>query len=287
MAPKTSWTGNLKLSLISVPVRLYRAVSATSRISLNMLHEGCNRRIHYRYDCPVHGTVDKNDIVKGYQYEKGKYVVLDEETLGNVKLETTKTMEIVQFVREEELDPVYLGTPYYLAPDGPVAEEAFSVLREAFRLSGKVGIGRVTMAGREHIAAIQPRDKGFVLTTLHYAKEVRNAGIYFEGIHGREIARDELDLAQQLIEKKTRTFHPEEFRDRYDEALSEVIQAKLAGKEPTVVAEEQPGKVVDFMEALKRSIAQEGETRPREKSPSPPRGKRRAPTEKKKQSGKG
>lgn len=277
MPPRTSWTGNLKLSLITIPVRLYRAVSTTSRPSLNMLHEGCGQRIHYQYTCPVHGEVDKEQIAKGYQYERGKYVVLEEEDLDKVKLETTRTLEIVQFVDSGELDPIYFDTPFYLAPDGPVAEEAFRVIRDAMRQENKAAVGRVTMSGREHMVAIFPHDKGLVMETLHYGREVRKADPYWEEITEKEISGEELDLARQLIGNKSRPFDPNALRDRYEEALGEMIKAKIEGQEPAVVAPEEPRKVVNFMDALKRSLAQEkagasapspGEKKPRRKPPA-------------------
>jgi DNA end-binding protein Ku len=272
MPPRTSWTGNLKLSLITIPVRLYRAVSTTSRVRLNMLHRDCNQRIHYQYDCAVHGTVPKEDIVKGYQYEKGRYVVLDDETLEQVKLETTKTIEVVQFVENEELDPIYLDSPYYLAPDGPVAEEAFRVLREAMRLRQKTAIGRLTMAGREHTVAISPRSKGLLLTTLHAADEIRREEPYYADVGEGEVVEEELDLARQLIDSRSRPFDPGIFRDRYEDELRQVIRAKIEGKEPEVVEVEEAGKIVDFMEALKRSLAQEEKAR----KPSAPRRRKEA-----------
>lgn len=284
MPARPSWTGNLKLSLITVPVRLYRAVSSTAKTSLNMLHEGCNQRIRYQYTCPVHGEVEKDRIVKGFQYEKGKYVVLDEETLDKVKVETSRTLEIVQFIPEQELDPVYLDIPYYLAPDGPVAEEAFCVLREAMLRSGKTGIGRVTMAGHEHIVAIRPKDKGLLLTTMHYAQEVRSANSYFSEIKEEAINEEELDLANQLIENKTKVFDPAAFRDRYEEALHQTIEAKVKGQEPEVVQVEEVGKVVDFMEALKRSLAEESSSRPARRQP-PERGQRKPVKARQKKSG--
>lgn len=268
MPVRPSWSGNLKLSLITIPVRLYRAVSSNAGTSLNLLHEGCNQRIHYQYTCPLHGEVEKDNIVKGYQYEKGKYVVLDDETLQNVKVPTSKTLEIVQFVGRDEIDPVYLDTPYYLSPDGPAAEEAFRVVREAMESAGKVAIGRVTMAGHEHVAAIMPEGKGLLLSTLHYGREVRSAAPYFAEIKEGEIREEELDLARQLIETKSKTFDPNSFQDRYEEAMSEVIQARIQGREPQVVEVEEPGKIVDFMEALKRSLAQEAkEERPTRRKP--------------------
>lgn len=288
MATRPSWSGNLKLSLITIPVRLYRAVSSTARTSLNMLHEGCHQRIRYQYTCPVHGEVAKDDIVKGYQYEKGKYVVLDDETLEKVKVETSKTLEIVQFVGTEEIDPVYFDTPYYLAPDGPVAEEAFRVLREAMQGSGKIAVGRVTMAGHEHIAAIQPEGKGLLLTTLHYGREVRSAAPYYAELQEAPVHPEELDLARQLIETKSKAFQPETFTDRYEEALQQAIRAKVEGREPEVVEVAEVGKVVDFMEALKRSVAQEAkekEGRPARRQPPESRVRRDSARAAKKKSG--
>jgi DNA end-binding protein Ku len=263
MPVRPSWSGNLKLSLITIPVRMYRAVSSTARTGLNMLHEGCNQRIQYQYTCPLHGEVEKDDIVKGFQYEKGKYVVLDDETLQNIKIPTSKTLEIVQFVPREEIDPVYFDTAYYLAPDGPVSEEAFRVLREAMERAGKVAVGRVTMAGHEHVAAIMPEGKGLLLTTLHYGREVRSAAPYFAEMKEEKSSDEELDLARTLIDAKSKPFDPDAFRDRYEEALAEAIQARLQGREPQVVEVEEPGKIIDFMDALKRSIAQESEAAPK------------------------
>jgi DNA end-binding protein Ku len=285
MPPRTSWTGNLKLSLINIPIRLYRAVSSTARTSLNMLHEECHQRIKYQYTCPVHGEVEKDHIVKGYQYERGRYVVLSDDDLDKVKLETTRTLEIVQFIEDAELDPIFLDTPYYMAPDGPVAEEAFRVLREAMRHENKTAIGRVAMGGREHIVAISPHEKGLVMTTLHYGREVRKSEPYFEEIAEKEIDEDELALARQLIGSKSRPFDPNAFRDRYEEALGETIRAKLQGEEPEALAVEEPRKIVDFMDALKRSIAQEKEESDKEKprrKPAADRVRRDAGTKRKK-----
>jgi DNA end-binding protein Ku len=269
MPPRTSWTGSLKLSLITIPVRLYSAVVSSAKVRLNMLHRDCHQRIHYLYDCPVHGTIDKEEVTKGYQYQKDHYVVLDKETLDQVKLETTKVLEIVQFIDEQQLDPIYLDAPYYLAPDGPVAMEAFAVLRAAMTDMKRIALGRLTMSGREHMVAISPREKGLLVYTLHYVKEVREEAPYFEGIGEQQPPAEEFALARQLIESRTRPFAPEEFHDRYDDALLEVVQAKVAGREPEVVSVEEPGKVVDFMDALKRSLAAEAEgekVRPRGKA---------------------
>ncbi len=285
MPPRTSWTGSLKLSLITIPIRLYRAVSSTSRTSLNMLHGTCRQRIKYRYTCPSHGEVDKDEIVKGYQYERGRYVVLSDEDLEKVKLETTRTLEIVQFVDDAELDPIYLDTPYYVAPDGPIAQEAFGVLREAMRQQKKTAIGRVAMGGREHVVAIAPHDSGLRMTTLHYGREVRPSGDYFEEITPKEIDQEELDLARRLIESKSRPFDPDAFTDRYEEALGETIRDKLQGREPEALAAEEPRKIVDFMDALKRSLAQETDMEKPRRKPLADRVRRDAAGSKGKKSG--
>lgn len=271
MPPRTSWTGSLKLSLITIPVRLYRAVASTARTRLNMLHEGCNQRVQYQYTCPVHGKIDKEQIVKGYQYERGRYVVLDEEDLKQVKLETAKTLEIVQFVPRDGLDPIFHDAAFYLAPDGPIAEEAFRVLREAMNQEKKTAIGRVVMSGREHVVAIEPREKGLVLMTLHYGREIRDAEPYFAEITEQGVDTEELALARQLIASKSKPFDPQAFSDRYEQALGDIIRSKMQGREPDVVEVEEPGKVVNFMEALKRSLAQEKEEEkksPRRKPPA-------------------
>ncbi len=257
MPPRASWTGNLKLSLISIPVRLYRAVSSSGRLSLRMLHQDCSQRVRYQYTCPVHGELDKDQIVKGYEFERGKYVVVDDETLDKIRLETTQTIEVVQFIDQAELDPIYLDTPYYLSPDGPVAEEGFQVIRKALEKTGKAAIGRVVMSNRELMVAISPRDTGLFLQTLHYQSEVRGSEAFFEGIPGKKVDPEEVELAESLIEKKSEAFDPSQFKDRYEEALTDVIKAKIQGEEVEVVEEREAGKVVNFMDALKRSVAEE------------------------------
>ncbi len=204
----------------------------------------------------------------------------------SVKVETSRTLEIVQFVAEEDLDPVYYDIPYYLAPDGPVAEEAFRVLREAMRRTGKAAIGRVTMAGHEHIVAIRPKNRGLLLTTLHYGREVRSAAPYFAEIKEEEVKEEELDLARQLIENKSKAFDPAAFRDRYEEALAQAIEARIQGREPEVVQVEEPGKVVDFMEALKRSLAAETGGRQARRKP-PAESVRRSPARNRQKKGGG
>ena len=256
MAPRASWTGYLRLSLVTIPVRLYNAVSSTSKVSLNQLHKDCNVRLRQQMVCPEHGKVEKEDIVKGYEFEKDRYVVVDEADLQKIKLETTKTIDLIQFVDATEVDSIYFDTPYYVAPDGPVAEEGFRILREAMRLANKIAIGQVVISNREHMVAIQPQDKGLVLNTLHYAEEVRNAASYFEDIKTAEVQKPQLDLAQQLVNSLAGSFEPAKFKDRYQDALLEVIKAKVAGSEPVIAQKAEMGKVINLMDALKQSLAQ-------------------------------
>jgi DNA end-binding protein Ku len=279
MPPRASWTGYLRLSLVAIPIRLYNVVSSTSKVSLNQLHKGCHHRVRQQLVCPEHGNLERDAIVKGYEYEKEKYVVIDDADLEKIKLETTKTVELIQFVDASELSPLYFNTPYYVAPEGVVAEEAFRILREAMRQSQKVGIGRVVMSGKEQIIAIGVHEKGFVLNTLHYASEVRSAAPYFEEIRNGEVNPDQLALALQLVEQSAAPFDPEQFKDRYQESLLEIIKAKAEGTEPVVVQSAAMGQVVNLMEALRQSVAQ---TKPLQAEKKPPAESVKAPARPKK-----
>jgi DNA end-binding protein Ku len=241
--------------LVSLPVRLYNAVSSSNKVSFNQLHSKTHRRLKQQMVEPELGPVDRTDIVKGYEYEKERYVIIDDADLEKVRLETTRVVELMQFIDASELDPMYLDNPYYVAPDGPVAEDAFRVIREAMKAKHRIGIGRVVMNGREHIVAMRVQDKGFVLTTLRYAAEVRGADTYFEDIRNGEVNKAQLQLAEQLIEGMTSEFDPSHFNDRYQDALMEVIKAKIDGAEPVVAQEVEVGKVINLMDALKQSIA--------------------------------
>ena len=256
MAPRAMWSGYLKLSLVTIPVRMYNAISSTSRVALNQLHKDCNRRVRQQLVCPEHGKLEREDIVKGYEYEEDKYVVIDQADLEKVKLETSKSIDLIQFVTVDEVDPVFFDKSYYVAPDGPIAEDAFRVVREAMRKANKMAIGQVVIAGREHIIALRVKDRGFALSTLHYASEIRQAAPYFEGIRNGEVDKNQLALASQLVENNTAPFNPAQFTDRYEEALLEIIKAKAAGSEPIIVQQVEPGKVIDLMSALKQSLAQ-------------------------------
>ncbi|MCA9243850.1 MAG: Ku protein [Phycisphaerales bacterium] len=262
MVPRPMWKGQIRLSLVSFPVRMHNAVSTSTRVSFNQLHKDCHRRLKQQMVCPEHGPVDRSDIEKGYEYEKGKYVVMEDADLEKVRIETNKTIELVQFVDADALDPVYLNSSYYIAPDGPMGQDAFAVVREAMERNNKVAIGRMVIANRENIVALRVEGKGFVLTTLRYADEVRPAEPCFEDIKDVEPADDHIKLAEQLIQAASGEFEPNAFKDRYQDAMMEVIKAKIDGAEPIVPQEEEAGAVINLMDALKASVASAATRKP-------------------------
>lgn len=258
MPPRATWKGHLKLSLVSFGVRVYNATTSSGKITLNQLHKDCHQRLKQKMVCPEHGDVERDEIVKGYAFEKGRYVVIDDEDLQKVRLETTKTIDIVQFIDRDELKPIYLNAPYYLAPDGPVAEEAFRVIRTALEKSNKVGIGRFVIAGRENVVALEVEGRGLRMTTLRSDAEVRASTEYFGEISDADVDAGQLELAERLVEASTAPLDTSRFRDRYQEALLEVIKAKVEGKEPAIIEEEQAPTGFSFMKALEESIAAAG-----------------------------
>jgi DNA end-binding protein Ku len=260
MAPRTTWKGHLKLSLVSCPVRLYNAVSRSDRVSFHLLHKDTHNRIQMFPHDPELGKVDRSDLVKGYEYEKDQYVILTQEDFDKVQIDSSKAIVIEKFVDQKDVDSIYLDSPYYVAPDGPVAEETFRVLHEAMRQKKKVALSRVVLSSREHLIALSVRDRGFVVMTLRAANEVRDDKPYFEDIGEDEPDQEMLELAEALIDKKSGKFDPSEFRDRYQEALLEVVKAKVKGQEPVIAKAPERGKVVNLMDALKRSL-DEGEAR--------------------------
>jgi DNA end-binding protein Ku len=264
MALRAYWKGHLKLSLVSCPVLLYTALSSSSRVSFNMLHGKTHNRIQMRPHDPELGEVERSELVKGYEYEKGKYVVVTAEELERVKIESSQSIVIDRFVDADDVDPIYLDSPYYLAPDGAVAEETFVVLHEAMRSEKKVALSRLVVSTREHPISIAVRDRGFQVTTLRTADEVQDARRYFAEIGDAKPEKEMLDLARQLIRQKAGKFEPASFRDRYQDALMELVQAKIKGQEPVLAeAPERGAQVIDLMEALKRSLGggEEGEAR--------------------------
>ncbi len=261
MAARAYWKGQIRLALVSIPVEIFSATKSGASVSFNQIHEPTGKRIKYEKVVPGVGPVDPEEIVRGYQYEKGSYVLVEDEEIEAVKLESKKTLELTQFVDHDEIDVFYYEKPYYVVPADDLAEEAFIVLREALKRTRKVGIGQLALRGRENLVSIKPCGRGIVLETLRYADEVNKAKTYFRDISEAKPDEDLLDLAETLIEKKTAAFDPSEYRDRYVDALHELIERKRKGKTIQTGEEEAPARgtnVIDLMAALKRSIEKPG-----------------------------
>jgi DNA end-binding protein Ku len=258
MAGRAYWKGYLRLSLVACPVKLYSAISsASSRVSFNMIHKDTRNRVSQKYHDPELGEVERSDLVKGYQFEKDKYVIVTAEELDEIEIESSKTIDIDGFVDAAEIDPIYLDSPYFLAPDGPVAEETYAVILEAMKQTGKVAVARIVLSGRERQVVIQPNEKGFLLTTLRVAKEVRDGSDAFEDLSGVKLGEDMLAMARQIIQQRSIAFDPKAFEDRYEQALLTLVRSKIAGGEPVITKAPERGNVINLMDALKRSIEQE------------------------------
>ena len=254
MTPRPNWKGHLKLSLVSCAVALYPATSTSQRIRFNIINRNTGNRIHNEVvDAETGEPVEREDRVKGYQIEKGQYVLVEEEELDNVALESTHTIEIEQFVPIAQVDRIYLDELYYLTPEDEVSQEAFAVIREAMRKEDLVGIARVVISRREHLLLLAPRGKGLMATTLRYKPEVRAEKNYFDDIDDVKVPPDMLKLATQILESKKGKFDPSKFEDRYEKALMDLIKAQRSGKSPPVISEERPSNVVSLMDALRRS----------------------------------
>lgn len=254
MAPRSSWKGHLKLSLVSCPVRLYNATSRSEKVAFHLLHKDTHNRIQMKPNDPELGPVERSDLVKGFEYEKDQYVVFEQEDFDKVQIETSKAIVIEKFVDAQDVDPIYLDAPYYLAPDGAVAEETFRVIQHAMRDKDKVALSRIVLANRERLIALSCRDKGFLMMTLRTADEVRDSADYFTDIQDEEPEQEMLDLAEKLIEQKSGKFDPSEFRDRYHDAVVEMVKAKIKGQEPVLAKAPERGKVINLMDALRRSL---------------------------------
>ncbi|MCG5477122.1 MAG: Ku protein [Sinorhizobium fredii] len=256
MAPRASWKGYLRLSLVSCPVRLYPATTTSERITFNQLHKDTHNRINMKPVDPELGLVERSDLVKGYEYEDKKYIVIDEADLESVKIESNHTMNIEAFVDEGSVDVIYQDAPYYLAPDGAMAEETFIVLREALRRSGKLAIARLVLSSRERVIAIGPRETGMFVCTLRNPNEVRGTAEYFGNIPVGKAEPEMLQLAEALIQQKTTAFDPKNYEDRYEIALMQMIREKLKGHKPIIAAPPDRGNVINLMDALKASLSQ-------------------------------
>jgi DNA end-binding protein Ku len=257
MAGRASWKGYLKLSLVSCPVKLFPATSSTAgKISFNLLHKDTLNRVQQKYHDPELGEIDRADLVKGYQFEKDKYVVVTAEELDEIEIDSSKTVDIDGFVDVGDIDPIYNDAMYYLAPDGPIAEETFAVILEAMKKVGKVAVARIVLSGRERLVTIQPIEDGFRLTTLRSAKEVREPASALDKLNAK-YSDDMLAMAAQIIAQKQTSFSPEAFEDRYEEALLALVRSKIAGGQPVITKAPERGNVVNLMDALRRSIEEE------------------------------
>jgi DNA end-binding protein Ku len=270
------WKGQLRLSLVTIAVEMFTATRASAKPAFNQIHAPSGKRVHYEKVVDGIGKIDKADIKKGYQYAKGEYVILEDEELDAVKLETKKTLELVQFVDEDEIPPLYFDTPYFMAPADELAEDAFRVIRDALRQSKKIGLGQLAMRGQEYLVALRPCGKGLLLETLHYADEIRKGSDYFGDVSASKADAELLTVAKALIDKKTEKFDPKAFKDHYHAALRELIERKKKLKGAKLTAEDDEPKraggdnVIDLMAALKQSL--EGRKKPA--APSKPAAKK-------------
>jgi len=277
MAPRANWKGFLRLSLVTCPVALYPATSESDKVSFNQLNRKTGHRIKYsKVDADTGEEVANEDIVKGYKVDTDTFIEVTKDELDNVALESTRTIEIDEFVDRTEIDPRYLIRPYYLRPDGKVGHDAFAVIRETIREMNKVAIGRLVLTNREHIIALDAMDKGLIRTLLRYPYEVRDAAEYFDEIDDVKVAKDMLDLARHIVEQKSGSFEPGKFEDQYETALVDLINQKRAGKPITPKERPRGENVVDLMDALRKSVGgasaeTKQESKPTRKSVKKPR----------------
>ena len=275
MAARAYWQGQIRLALVSIPVEVYAATRSGATISFHQIHEPSGKRINYEKVVQGIGPVDRDEIVRGYEVSKGNYVILEDDEIEAAKVESRKTLDLVQFVDAGEIDVFYFEKPYYVVPADDLAEEAFIVLREALKQSGKVGIGQISVRGRETLVSLKPCGKGIVLETLRYEDEVRKAQSYFKAIPDTKPAPELLELATALIDKRTAPFDPSAFHDRYVDALMKLIEKKQKAKGKKVLedveepADSRGSNVIDLMAALKKSVGGEGKAeKPAAKKPA-------------------
>ncbi len=254
MAPRPTWKGFLKVSLVNIPVKVFPATESAASVSFNQLHGECQTRIQQKRWCPhCEREVPNSELVKGYEFEKGRYVVVDEEDIQKVRVESTRVINLVQFADDTEIDPIYVDRAYYLAPDGGIAAEAFAVMREG--MAGKAGIGKVALYGREYLVAVRPQKKGLVMYTLHHDAEIRSIDQIEElSSVPAKVRPEEMKLAKQVISTFDAELNLKDYKDEYQEGLRQIIEAKIAGQEIVAPDVQEPPKVVDLMEALRRSL---------------------------------
>ncbi len=261
MAPRAYWKGYLRLSLVSCPIALFPATSEREKVSFNQINSATGNRIRYRkVDAETGDEVASDRIIKGYEVAKGEYVEVTDEELESVALESTKTIEIDEFVPRDEIDELYNIRPYYIAPDGKVGQDAFVVIRNVIEQMKMVAIGRVVLTSREHVIAITPRSKGLMGTLLRFPYEVRDPAEYFDDIPNVKLTKDMMELARHIVETKRGHFRPEEFEDHYEHALKDLIEKKAKGEKIEVPKERPAGKVINLMDALRKSVQAENQS---------------------------
>ena len=254
MAARSTWKGYLKVSLVTIPVKVFPATESAAALSFNQLHAECQTRIQLKKWCPTcDREVPNAEIVKGYEFEKGRYVVMTDEDIQKVRVESTRVIDLAQFTDVADIDPMYVDKAYYLAPDGPVAAQSFAVMREG--MAGKAGIGKVALYGREYLVAVKPQKKGLVMYTLHHDAEIRNID-QIEELDSvpSKVKPEEMKLAKQVISTFESELNLKDYKDEYREGLRQIIDAKVAGHEIVAPDVQEPPKVVDLMEALRRSL---------------------------------
>ena len=270
MAYRPSWQGHLKLSLVTCPVALYTATNSAGDVHFNLINPKTNNRIKMITTDPDTGPIERSDLVKGYEVSKSEYILLTNDEINAVKLESTKTIDIERFVPGDEIDRLYWDNPYFLAPDGKLAQEAFGVIRTAMERSGQIALGRVVIGTRERILALEPRDKGILAYTIRTDAEVRKADEIFSAISDKAADPAMISIAEKIIEQKEGPFDPSQFVDRYEEALKALIEDKKKGAKPAKVAAPDDTNVVDLMSALRASL------RAKDKGAAKPAGKPKA-----------
>lgn len=283
-APRAYWKGQLRLSLVAVPVTLFSATESASKLSLHQIHKPSGQRVRYEKVVPGIGPVDAGEIVKGFALDKESHVILEPDELEEIRLESKDRIDLVQFVNHKEIDPRYFERPYYVAPQNESAAEGFVVIRDALRSSGKVGLGQMAMRGKEYLVALKPCGRGLLLETLRYADEVRASDTVFGDIPEIDVEDEMLDLAHELIERKTAPFDPGAFHDSYADALRDLIDRKRKGKAVVDTGPEerrQTGQVIDLMEALRSSVkgggkaaAKSGKAAPKAAAKAPAKAKK-------------
>ncbi len=255
MAYRPTWQGHLRLSLVTCPVALYTATNSGGDVHFNLINPKTNNRIKMITTDPDTGPIERSELVKGYEVAKGEYILLTQDEINGVKLESTKTIDIERFVPAEDIDRIYWDSPYYLAPDGKLAQEAFAVIRESMAQAGQIGIGRVVMSTRERIVALEPRGKGILVYTLRTDDEVRKEDEIFGAISDKAADPQMIAIAQKIIEQQEGPFDPSQFVDRYEEALKALIADKQKGHKVAKVEEPEDTNVIDLMAALRASLS--------------------------------